>query len=276
MKAVTWAIEEKDYLQRRACQLIGVAPKTYRYVSRRPHDGEVRVRLRALANERRRFGYRRLHILLAREGHRLNHKKLFRLYRAERLGVRRRGGRKRALGTRAPMALPQRMNQRWSLDFVCDALACGRRFRVLAVVDDFTRECLALVTDTSLSGLRVGRELDRIVALRGRPAMIVSDNGTELASHAMLRWQQERGVAWQYIAPGKPQQNGFVESFNGRFRDECLNEHLFGSLPAARRIIEAWRTDYNTTRPHTSLNGLTPAAFATRPASGQMENRLCS
>lgn len=168
------------------------------------------------------------------------------------------------------------MNQRWSLDFVSDALACGRRFRILAVVDDFTRECLALVAGTSLSGLRVGRELDQIVALRGRPAMIVSDNGTELTSHGMLRWQQERGVAWHYIAPGKPQQNGFVASFNGRFRDECLNEHLFGSLSAARRIIEAWRSDYSTTRPHTSLSGLTPAAFATSPASGQMENRLCS
>ena len=155
------------------------------------------------------------------------------MYRAERLGVRRRGGRKRALGTRAPMALPQAMNQRWSLDFVSDALACGRRFRVLAVVDDFTRECLALVADTSLSGLRVGRELDRIVALRGRPAMIVSDIGTELTSHAILRWQQERGVARHDFAPGKPQQNGFVESFNRRFRDECLNKHLFGSLPAA-------------------------------------------
>jgi putative transposase len=174
------------------------------------------------------------------------------------------------------MAVPQGFNQRWSLDFVADALACGRRFRVLAVLDDFTRECLALVADTSLSGLRVGRELDRIVALRGRPAMIVSDNGTELTSRAMLRWAEERGIDWYYIAPGKPQQNGFVESFNGRFRDECLNEHLFGSLPTARRIIEAWRTDYNTSRPHTSLKGLTPADFANRPASGQMENRLCS
>lgn len=272
---MTWAIKEKDYSQRRACALVGMAPKTFRYASRRPDDDAVRSRLRTLANERRRFGYRRLHILLAREGHRLNHKKLFRLYRAERLGVRRRGGRKRALGTRAPMALPQRMNQRWSLDFVSDALAFGRRFRVLAVVDDFTRECLALVADTSLSGLRVGRELDRIVALRGRPAVIVSDNGTELTSHAMLRWQEERAVLWHYIAPGKPQQNGFVESFNGRFRDECLNEHLFGSLAAARRIIEAWRIDYNTERPHTSLNGLTPTAFATRPPQGHTQNRLC-
>lgn len=273
---MTWAIREKDYSQRRACGLVGMAPRIYRYASRRPDDEGLRVRLRALAGERRRFGYRRLHILLAREGHSVNHKKLFRLYRAERLGVRKRGGRKRALGTRAPMALPQGVNQRWSLDFVSDALGCGRRFRVLGVVDDFTRECLALVVDTSLSGLRVGRELDRLVALRGAPAMIVSDNGTELTSNAMLRWQAKTGVLWHYIAPGKPQQNGFVESFNGRFRDECLNEHLFGSLSAARRIIEAWRIDYNTQRPHTSLNGLTPNAFANRPSQGHTENRLCS
>jgi putative transposase len=255
--------------------LVGIEPKTYRYASLRPDDTAIRERLRALAAERRRFGYRRLHILLRREGLRLNHKRLFRLYREERLGVRKRGGRKRALGSRAPMALPQGPNQRWSLDFVSDALACGRRFRVLAVVDDFTRECLGLVVDTSLSGRRVGRELDRIAELRGRPVMVVSDNGTELTSHAILRWQEERSVLWHYIAPGKPQQNGFVESFNGRFRDECLNEHLFSSLTAARRIIEAWRIDYNTERPHTSLEGLTPAAFATRPNQGHTSNRFC-
>jgi putative transposase len=269
---VNWAIEQKSYSQRRACRLVGIEPKTYRYVSRRSDDRGLRARLRALAAERRRFGYRRLHILLRREGLRLNHKKLFRLYREERLGVRKRGGRKRALGTRSPMALPQGPNQRWSLDFVSDALASGRRFRVLAVVDDFTRECLGLVVDVSLSGLRVGRELDRIVGMRGHPAMVVSDNGTELTSHAILRWQEERSVLWHYIAPGKPQQNGFVESFNGRFRDECLNEHLFPSLVAARRIIEAWRIDYNTERPHTSLAGLTPAAFAARPSQGHTEN----
>ena len=174
------------------------------------------------------------------------------------------------------MALPEAANQRWSLDFVSDALSNGRRFRVLAVVDDFTRECIGLVADTSLSGLRVGRELDGIIERRGyRPATIVSDNGTELTSHAILRWQEERGVLWHYIAPGKPQQNGFVESFNGRFRDECLNEHLFSSLAAARRIIEAWKVDYNTERPHTSLDGLTPAAFAARPNQGHTENGLC-
>ena len=186
------------------------------------------------------------------------------------------GGRTRALGTRSPMTLPEAVNQRWSLDFVSDALSSGRRCRVLAVVDDFTRECLGLVADTSLSGLRVGRELDRIVERRGcRPAMIVSDNGTELTSHAILRWQEQQGVLWRYIAPGKPQQNGFVESFNGRFRDECLNEHLFSSLAGARQIIEAWRIDYNTERPHTSLDGLTPAAFATRPKPGHTEEGLC-
>jgi len=274
--AVTWAMNEKGYSQRRACKLVGIEPKTCRYVSRRPDDGAVRARLRALAGERRRFGYRRLHILLARDGMKLNHKRLFRIYREERLGVRKRGGRKRALGTRSPMALPDGANQRWSLDFVSDALASGRRFRVLAVVDDFTRECLGLVADTSLSGLRVGRELDRIAERRGCcPAMIVSDNGTELTSHAILRWQKERRVLWHYIAPGKPQQNGFVESFNGRFRDECLNEHLFSSLTAARQIIEAWRIDYNTERPHTSLDGLTPAAFATSPKPGHTEEGLC-
>ncbi len=273
---MTWAITQKNYSQRRACRLVGLEPKTYRYVSQRPGDDEIRARLRVLAGERRRFGYRRLHILLTRDGVRLNHKRLFRLYREEELGVRKRGGRKRALGTRSPMALPEAANQRWSLDFISDALSNGRRFRILAVVDDFTRECLGLVADTSLSGLRVGRELDGIIERRGyRPATIVSDNGTELTSHAILRWQEERGVLWHYIAPGKPQQNGFVESFNGRFRDECLNEHLFSSLAAARRIIEAWRVDYNTERPHTSLDGLTPAAFATRPNHGHTESGLC-
>jgi putative transposase len=255
---VNWAMDEKSYSQRRACGLIGLDPKTYRYASRRSDDAELRARLKVLASERRRFGYRRLHILLKREGVRLNHKKLFRLYREERLTVRRRGGRKRALGTRAPMTLPQGPNQRWSLDFVSDMLADGRRFRVLVVVDDFTRECLALIVDTSLSGIRVARELDALLAVRNRPLMIVSDNGTELTSRAILQWQEDRRVEWHYIAPGKPMQNGFVESLNGRFRDECLNEHLFNNLRQARHIIEGWRIDYNTRRPHTSLAGLTP------------------
>ncbi len=258
---MSWAIEEKGYSQRRACGLIGLEPKTYRYASTRGDDAAVRVRLRSLAGERRRFGYRRLLILLRREGLTLNHKKLFRLYREERLSVRRRGGRKRVLGTRAPAAVPQEPNQRWSLDFVSDTLEDGRRFRILVVVDDCTRECLALVVDTSLSGQRVARELDRIIAGRGKPLMIVSDNGTELTSHAILGWQEERAVEWHYIAPGKPQQNGFVESLNGRLRDECLNEHLFRSLPAAR--------------PSSRRGGstITPAAL-TRASVGSPRTRL--
>ena len=151
------------------------------------------------------------------------------------------------------------------MDFVSDVLVDGRRFRILAVIDDFSRECLALVADNSLSGIRVARELDRIAELRGYPCLIVRDNGTELTSNAILQWQEEHRVEWHYIAPGKPMQNGFAESFIGRLRDECLNEHLFRSLSEARRIIEHWRRDYNTGRPHTSLAGLTPAEFATRP-----------
>jgi len=175
--------------------------------------------------------------------------------------VRRRGGRKRALGTRAPIALPEAPNQRWSLDFVSDTLTDGRRFRVLCVVDDFTRECLALVADTSLSGRCVVRELDAIAARRGYPATMVSDNGTELTSSAVLAWSQDRNVGWHYIAPGKPQQNAFVESFNGKLRDECLNETLFTSVRQARAILSAWQRDYNEVRPHSGLGGRTPASI---------------
>lgn len=271
---MTWAIEQKDYSQRRACRLVGLAPKTYRYRSLRSDDDELRSRLRRLAAERRRFGYRRLLILLRREGIVVNHKRLFRLYREERLTVRKRGGRKRALGTRAPMTIPQGPNSRWSLDFASDVLSDGRRLRILVVVDDFSRECLALVADRSLTGRRVVRELERIAALRGLPLMIVSDNGTELTSHAILGWQQEHGVAWHYIAPGKPMQNGLVESLIGRLRDECLNEHLFKSLPAARHTLELWRIDDNTQRPHTSLDGLTPFTFANRSAMDHNHGRL--
>jgi len=172
------------------------------------------------------------------------------------------------------MAMPQGPNQRWSLDFVADQLVDGRRFRVLVVVDDFTRECLALVVDTSLAGQRIARELDALIALRGRPFMVVSDNGTELTSRAILQWQEDSQVEWHYIAPGKPMQNGFVESLNGRFRDECLNEHMFRNLPTARRLIEEWKMDYNAHRPHTSLGGLTPNEFATRSRTDHIENRV--
>ena len=212
---MTWAVGEKSYSQRRACRLVGLQPKTYRYVSSRPDDGALRTRIKELASQRRRFGYRRLGLLLARQGVRINHKKLYRLYKEERLSVRKRSGRKRALGTRAPMAIPQDQNLRWSLDFVMDTLASGRRFRILTVVDDFTRECRTLVVDSSLTSLRVVRELDRVIEIRGSPRMIVSDNGTEFTSNAILAWQQEQGIEWHYIAPGKPMQNGKQSEQNG-------------------------------------------------------------
>lgn len=248
--------------ERRACKAIGCCRMTVRYETSRPDDGEVRERMKAIAQERRRFGYRRLLVILRREGLVVNHKKLFRLYREEKLTVRRRGGRKRAIGTRAPMLVPLRPDERWSLDFVSDQLTDGRRFRILAIVDDCTRECLALVADTSLSGTRVARELDGLVAERGRPRMIVSDNGSEFTSNVILAWADQNRVEWHYIAPGKPMQNGFIESFNGRLRDELLNETLFTSLAQARVTTALWRADYNTARPHSQIAWQTPDEFA--------------
>nr|WP_153006246.1 IS3 family transposase [Sphingomonas sanguinis] len=273
-RAVHLIRERLGLSERRACDIVGVARRVVRYKPVRSDDGTLRQRLRELAGERRRFGYRRLGYLLAREGLAPNHKKLLRIYREEGLKVRRRGGRKRALGTRAPMTVPQEPNQRWSLDFVSDAFVCGRRFRILTVVDDFSRECLALVADTSLSGARVARELTALLGERGKPLLIVSDNGTELTSVAILRWSQERQVEWHYIAPGKPTQNAFVESFNGRLRDECLNETLFISLAHARAVLAAWRLDYNTVRPHSQFGGRTPAQIAGQRSPGHAPDHV--
>ena len=261
-----------DMSERRACSTIGCVRMTVRYRSRRPDDAELRQRLRALAHERRRFGYRRLHVLLRREGFAVNHKRLFRLYREERLMVRRRSGRKRALGTRAPMPVPQWPNDRWSLDFVADQFIDGRRMRILVVVDDCTRECLALVPDTSLSGIRVARELDQLLVAYGKPKTIVSDNGTELTSNAILRWTDGHKVEWHYIAPGKPVQNAFAESFIGRLRDELLNETLFRSLQHARVVLDGWLADYNHDRPHSRLGWLSPAIYAAQRRSAALRS----
>jgi len=261
-----------DMSERRACRVAGCVRMTVRYRSRKPDDAVLRARLRALANMRRRFGYRRLHVLLRREGFIVNHKRLFRLYREERLLVRRRGGRKRALGTRSPMTVAQLPNDRWSVDFAADQFIDGRRLRILVVVDDCTRECLALVADTSISGLRLARELDRLLAQRGKPKMIVSDNGTELTSNAILRWAGDHKVAWHYIAPGKPVQNAFAESFIGRLRDELLNEILFRSLPHVRTVLETWRADYNDERPHSRLDWMSSSIYAAARRSAA----LCS
>src|SRR6516162_7554615 len=223
--------------ERRACSIVGADRKMIRYRSSRPPDAALRGRLRDLANERRRFGYRRLFVLLRREGERSGINRIYRLYREEGLAVRKRRARRKAVGTRAPILVEARPNARWSLDFVHDQLACGRRLRILNIVDDVTRECLAAIPDTSISGRRVIRELTTLIEGRGKPQMIVSDNGTEFTSNAVLRWSKEHRVEWHYIAPGKPMQNGYIESFNGRMRDELLNDSLFLDLDQARKIV---------------------------------------
>ena len=200
--------------------------------------------------------------MLAREGHRHNLKKIYRLYREEGLMVRRRKGRKRALGTRQPLPKPDSVNQVWSLDFMSDALSDGRRFRVFGVMDQCSRECLTLAADTSIGGARVVRELEMLVCRHGKPLCIVSDNGTELTSRAVLLWAQQNGVEWHYITPGKPRENGYTESLNGKIRDEFLNMHWFTSLREVQIMLEEWRQDYNDVRPHSALGWLTPAAFA--------------
>ncbi|TRL33455.1 IS3 family transposase [Rhizobium straminoryzae] len=247
--------------ERRACQIISADRKMIRYRSCRSPEVELRMKLRELANQRRRFGYRRLFIVLRREGERSGVNRIYRLYREEGLSVRKRKARRRAVGTRAPILVEAKANARWSLDFVHDQLACGRRFRVLNVVDDVTRECLAAIPDTSISGRRVARELTTLVERRGKPSMIVSDNGTAFTSNAILTWSKDHKVEWHYIAPGKPMQNGYVESFNGRMRDELLNESLFFGLDHASSAIAEWAKDYNTFRPHSSLGYQTPAAY---------------
>lgn len=235
-----------------------------RYRSCRPPEADLRTRLRDLANERRRFGYRRLFILLRREGEPSGINRIYRLYCEEGLAVRKRRARRKAIGTRAPMLVEANVNARWSLDFVHDQLASGQRFRILNIMDDVTRECLAAIPDTSISGRRVVRELTALVERRGKPGMIVSDNGTELTCNAVLNWCSDHKISWHYIAPGKPMQNGFVESFNGRMRDELLNETMFRNLAHARIAIRDWAHDYNTSRPHSALGYETPETFAER------------
>jgi putative transposase len=248
--------------ERRACTLVAADRKMIRYRSRRSPDIELRSRLRDLANQRRRFGYRRLFILLREQGEPSGINRIYRLYREEGLTVRKRKARRRAVGTRTPILIEARVNARWSLDFVHDQFARGRRFRILNIVDDVTRECLAAIPDTSISGKRVARELTMLVEARGKPRMIVSDNGTEFTSNAILSWAKGHAVDWHYIAPGRPMQNGYIESYNGRMRDELLNESLFVDLDQARHLIGDWVTDYNTARPHSSLGYKTPAAYA--------------
>jgi putative transposase len=256
--------------QRKSCVIARCNRKTYRHTPKDRDDARLRNRLVELAQERRRFGYRRLQILLRREGLHVNHKRLYRVYAEARLQVRKRVKRRVSLGRGNVAPAVTAVNERWSLDFVHDTLQNNRRIRTLNVVDDFTREALVIEVDTSINGERVARVLDRIADERGGyPKTIVLDNGTELTSLAMLAWSARTRVQLHYIAPGKPTQNAFIESFNGKFRDECLNDNVFTSLEEARTIIEEWRNDYNQSRPHRSLGHLTPAAFAQNLSSPQ-------
>jgi putative transposase len=248
--------------ERRASRLAGIGRSTLRYRGRgRADEEQLRRRLRELAAERPRFGYRRLHALLRREGIAVNHKRVERLYRAEGLAVRRRGRKRVARDGRGRAARPVRPNQQWGIDFVSDALAWGRRIRLFTVVDVFTREALAIEVDTSLPGARVVRVLERLAAQRGAPGEIVLDNGPELAGKAVDQWAYERGVRLRFIEPGKPVQNAFVESFHGRLRDECLDRHWFLGLADARRTVEAWRVDDDRARPHRALGYRAPEEF---------------
>jgi len=267
-EAVQIARQEARLSERRACGLLGMHRGSCRYRRRERQNTALRARLREIAGERPRFGYRRVQELLRREQENgiakwvVNHKRVYRIYREEGLGMRRKKRKRFRAEARVPLVLPTRENQLWTMDFTRDSLASGRNFRTLNLMDGLTREAPRIEVDTSLPGSRVVRMLDEVAQERGYPEAIQVDNGPEFVSREVDQWAYAHGVALHFIEPGKPVQNAFIESFNGKFRDECLNQNWFVSLDEARRIIEAWRVDYNTVRPHSSLGYRTPAEFA--------------
>lgn len=249
--------------ERRACRLAGAHRAMVRYRRRiKPDEAGIRERLRLLAGQRPRWGYRRLHVLLRREVGPINHKRVYRLYREEGLLMRRRKRKRVAFVPRGTQPQTWKRGEAWSMDFMQDVLIDGRRFRTLNILDLVTRECLAIEVDTSLPGQRVTRVLDQFVSWQGAPKQITVDNGPEFAGQVLDAWAYAHGVTLDFIEPGKPTQNAHIESFNGRFRDECLDLHWFGSLAHARTIIHAWKEDYNTQRPHSALQQQAPAVYA--------------
>jgi putative transposase len=264
---VLQAVQETEVSERRACELVRLHRSTCRYQWRPPNDGFLRQRLKELALQRRRYGSPRLTVLLRREGFKDNHKRIERVYQEEELQVRRRKRKRVARASRrVKPSVPEQPDQRWSMDFAHDGLIDGRTVRALTIVDDFSRECPHIEVDTSLGGQRVVRALDYLAWQRGLPQEIVLDNGPEFTSLALDQWAHRTGVTLHFIEPGKPVQNAFIESFIGKFRDECLNEHWFTGLADAREKIEAWRKEYNEYRPHSSLGYQTPAEFAAHAA----------
>ena len=255
---VKWKMSE-----RRACRLAGISRSVKRYRHKGRNDKELRKRMQELAQEHPRYGHPMLHAILRKEGLVLNRKRSYRIYREEGLSVRRKK-RGKIRRDRVAMPVPSCAGERWSMDFVWDQLACGRRFKVLNVIDEYTRECVVQVADTSIGGKRVARALS--ASERTLPKSIVCDNGTEFTSKAMFDWAKENKVSLSFIRPGKPVDNAFVESFNGKFREGCLDQHWFANLKEANRLIESWRVHYNTERPHSSLGYMPPAAFAEKAA----------
>lgn len=264
-QAASHLIQRYQLSERVACQLVGISRTGYRYQAKVRDDHVLRARLKLLAAQQSAYGYLLLHGILKAEGLVINKKRTYRIYTEEGLQVRTKR-RKKLQRPRQPMEVPFRANQRWSMDFVSDQLASGRRFRVLNVVDDYSREVIGQLTSVSISGMQVSRFLDQIADERGKPDRIICDNGPEFTSKAMFFWSKESRVELGFIQPGKPTQNAFVESLNGKFRNECLNRHWFRNLEEARVEIEQWRHQYNHVRPHSSLNYLPPVVFAKQAA----------
>ena len=274
-QAVDMLKEERGFGVTRACGLVGISRSLYGYRSRRPVIARLRERMCELAGEKRRYGYRRIHLLLRREGWQINRKRTDRLYREAGLAVRRRKRKRIGLVERKPLPKPTTVNRSWSMDFVSDGLCDGRKLRCLTIVDDCSRECPAIEVDTSITGRRVVAVLERLADLRGLPLSITVDHGPEFEGQVLDAWAYQRGVRLNFIRPGKPIENAYIESFNGRFRDECLNEHWFVTMVQARQVIEKWRIEYNTERPHSSLGDLTPEQFA-KSASVATEGIWCT
>lgn len=266
-KAVGFLQNTMDLSERRACRIVGLARSVQQYRPIARNDDAVIDRMKALASANKRYGYLRLHVLLKRDGLVQNPKRTYRLYRAEGLQVRTKKRRKLPRRDRVIIAVPERPMQRWSLDFVSDQLADYRRFRILNIVDDHSKFCPGQIVDVSIPGARLARFLDELGQRHGLPEEIILDNGPEGTSRAMFEWSERTGVVLRFIEPGKPVQNAFVESFNGRFRDECLNQHWFRSIRDARERIEAWRRHYNTERPHSALGYRTPMDIIRNHAS---------
>ena len=256
-------IEAFDLSERRACRLVGLSRDSYRNPPvMNQATKELSAAIIQIAQARRRFGYRRIHDLLRPAFPGVNHKRVYRLYSEANLAVRKRKRAKRPASERVPLQLAQRVNEVWSMDFVSDSLANGRRIKCLTVADDFSRESVDIAVDFGISGQYVTRLLDQAAVFRGYPAAIRTDNGPEFTSRAFIGWAQSHGIRHILIEPGRPMQNGYIESFNGKFRDECLNEHWFETLAQARSTIAAWRQDYNEVRPHSSCQRMPPARFA--------------